>query len=120
MAVTLCESFSYKLICKRHIIVVFVDFLPNAGVFIHHRVNPCLLVKLSVGIDRLSDIDSVYLDRITVITERLGILHRYEYRNDRYVVFDRNTVRADLQGLRLTVIVPHTLLGIDKNEIAVL
>ena len=81
----------YKLICKRHIIVVFVDFLPNAGVFIHHRVYPCLLVKLSVGIDRLSDIYGIFLNGEAILAYNIRVTHGYEAGKHRNLASQRNT-----------------------------
>ena len=59
----------------------------------------------------------VFLDRVTVLTYPVAVAHGDEDRDDGQIVLYREAVCAGLQRLRLAVVIPHALLGIDKHEI---
>ena len=101
-------------------ILALVDLFPQLIVAVEHILDALAVGEIGIRIDRLADVDGIFLYKEAVLAHDVGILHGDEARQDGYVVAYRKAVSAVLEGLGLAVVPPHGLLGIDEDEVALL
>ena len=67
---------------KRDVVLRFVDFAPDAGVFGHQIVGVLAVGEVGVGVDGGSDVDGVFLNGEAVGGNDVGVLHGDETGED--------------------------------------